>query len=145
VLTVVATHVGYGIIGASVPSLAEDVWRLHQVAAVTPERLGLVVFIAVAEELLWRGLLLGALRRMGWSMVLAVLSSAFVYGLAQVGPRSPWLVVAACGLGVVWGALRWSGGPSGGASGGLWRAIVAHLVWTIAILGVVPLHGANLS
>ncbi len=139
-LTVAATHVGYRLIGASIPSLADDVERLQQVAAVTPHRLGLVVVIAVAEELIWRGLLLGALRRVGWSTIMATVSSACIYGLAQVGPRSLWLVVAACGLGVVWGALRCVGGPSGGPSGGLWRAIVAHLLWTIAILGVVPLR-----
>lgn len=132
VVTVVLTHVGYRVLSGSLPGLVEDVARLHRLAGVTPSRLGLVVLIAVAEELLWRGLLLDALRQLALRPLVAVSASALIYAASQVGPRSVWLGVAGLGFGVLWGALR--------LRAGLAAAVAAHLVWTLAILGLVPLQ-----
>jgi membrane protease YdiL (CAAX protease family) len=131
VVTVVMTHVGFALLGGVLPGLADDVTRLQRLAGVTLPRLGLVVLIAVAEELLWRGLLHDALRQLGLRPFVAVPVSAVVYAASQMGPRSPWLLVAGLGCGVLWGALR--------VRVGLASAIAAHLVWTLAILGALPL------
>lgn len=133
VVSVLVTHAGFAIVAPELPTLVADVERLQRVASVTPARLGVVVLIAVAEELLWRGLLLDALRQRGLGPVPAVVSAAVVYGLSQVGPRSAWLVVAGVAFGVVWGGLRLR-------SGALWMPVVAHVLWTLGILGIVPLR-----
>lgn len=130
IVTVFLTHVGYDLCAGRLPGLVEHVARLQRLAAVTPARLGLVVVIAVAEELLWRRGLLDALRQLGVRPVVAVGVSSLVYAGSQLGPGSPWLVLAGVGFGVLWGALR--------LRAGLWAAVVAHLVWTLAILGLVP-------
>jgi|GEM_PF-1057321 len=140
VVLVVGTHVGYALLVDVLPGLGTDVARLYGVAAVTPPRLAVVILIAVAEELLWRGLLLDALQQRRWLRwqvagmdAPGVLVAAVVYGAAQAGPRSAWLVVAGVGLGVVWGLM-------GLRSRGLWMPIVAHLVWTLTVLGAWPLR-----
>jgi membrane protease YdiL (CAAX protease family) len=130
--SVVATHLGDRLFAAVLPGLGHDIERLQRLAGVTPSRLALVVVIAVAEELLWRTLVLDALRQLGLRDPVAVSVAALVYAASQVGPGSPWLVVAAFGCGLLWGALRWRVG--------LAAAIAAHLVWTLAILGLVPLR-----
>ena len=140
VVLVVATHLGHALLVDHVPGLGDDVARLYGVAAVTPARMAVVILIAVAEELLWRGLLLDALQQRRWLRwpgagldVPAVVAAAVVYGVAQAGPRSVWLVVAGVGLGVVWGLM-------GLRFRGLWMPIVAHLVWTLTVLGAWPLR-----
>jgi membrane protease YdiL (CAAX protease family) len=140
VVLVVGTHLGYAVLAPHLPGLGADVARLYGVAAVTPARLAVVILIAVAEELLWRGLLLDALQQRRWLRwpvagldVPGVLVAAVVYGAAQAGPRSAWLVVAGVGLGVVWGLM-------GLRSRGLWMPMVAHLVWTLTVLGAWPLR-----
>ncbi len=137
VALVVGTHVGFRVMTPLFPSLGDDVARLYRVAAVSPARLVAVVVIAAAEEVVWRGLLLDALRRRLpegagplWPTV-AVVGSALVYAAAQVGPRSAWLLVAAVAMGILWGAMRlWRS---------LWMPLASHLVWTLAILGGAPL------
>jgi len=130
--SVVATHVGDRLLAPLLPGLGDDIARLQLLAAVTASRLAVVVLIALAEELLWRGLILDALRQLGMRAPVAVGVAALVYAASQLGPRSPWLVVAAFGCGLLWGALRWRIG--------LPAAVAAHLVWTLAILGLVPLR-----
>jgi membrane protease YdiL (CAAX protease family) len=140
IVLVLATQVGFTRMSPHLPGLGADVAVLYGVAAVTPARLAVVVVIAVAEELLWRGVLLDALQqRIGpaWRVAgvdaAAVVGAAVVYGAAQAGPRSVWLVLAGVGLGTVWGLMRVR-------SRGLWMPIAAHLVWTLTILGAWPLQ-----
>lgn len=60
------------------------------------------------------------------------MGAAGIYAAAQVGAGSPWLVAVAFSFGVVFSvctALR---------DGRLWTAVVAHLCWTPAVLGLVP-------
>ena len=130
--SVVATHLGDRLFAEILPGLGDDIARLQRLAGITPSRLAIVVVIAVAEELLWRWLVLDALRQLGLRVPVAVGVAALVYAASQVGPGSPWLVVAAFGCGILWGALRWRVGLS--------AAIAAHLVWTLTILGIFPLR-----
>ena len=99
-------------------------------AAVSPATLLACVIVIVAEEVIWRGAMLQATRaRFG---VGAVVVAAVPYALAQLGAASLWLGVAAFGLGVVWGALAfWRGN--------LVAPLIAHLLWTPAVLGLWPL------
>ncbi len=132
-LLVVGTHVGFFVMNDMFDSLGGDVARLYGVAAVTPERLALVVAIASAEELLWRGLVHDALMDiMPTRPAVAVALGTLLYAVSQVGPQSGWLLLAAFLLGALWAVMRV-------ATRSLVPSLVAHLVWTLSILGAVPL------
>jgi membrane protease YdiL (CAAX protease family) len=102
-----------------------DAWNPHQDLA-DSAALGGWSFVAIlalgglvipfAEELLFRGVLFGALRRYG--PVLAGLVSATVFGLAHVWPP---LVLFAFVVGVVHAWMR-------ERSGSIWPAVVSHAV-----------------
>lgn len=115
-----------------VPALEEEVRGLYQGALGAPNVvLATVAFVAIAEEAIWRGALLGALRADHGS-VAAVLLSAAIYAAAQAGAGSVALVVAAFCLGVAWGALALF-------TRGLFAPLVAHLIWTPTVLVLLPL------
>jgi uncharacterized protein len=102
-----------------------DAWNPHQDLA-DSAALGGWSFVAIlalgglvipfAEELLFRGVLFGALRRYG--PVLAGLVSATVFGLAHVWPP---LVLFAFVVGVVHAWMR-------ERSGSIWPAVISHAV-----------------
>jgi uncharacterized protein len=83
--------------------------------------------IPFAEELLFRGVLYGALRRYG--PVLAGLVSAAIFGIAHVWPP---LVLFAFLVGVVHAWLR-------ERSGSIWPAVVSHAVVNTLSLVVIAL------
>jgi membrane protease YdiL (CAAX protease family) len=86
----------------------------------------LVVVFAVVEESLWRGFLLAALQAEGGtSEAGALVVSALSFGLAHYyfGIRN---VAAKLLLGLAWGGLVLAGG-------GLWAAVVSHLVYDAVI------------
>jgi len=58
-----------------------------------------------------------------------------LYTVSQIGPQSLWLLCAAFGLGGLWGLVR-------AQTGRLTIPLVAHLVWTLSILGAAPLKMA---
>jgi membrane protease YdiL (CAAX protease family) len=138
VATVVATRLGIAVVGERWPSLLIELVRLQRIADVHGATMVCVVVIAVAEEFIWReGLQQAWLSRWQDSShvpLRAITATAIVYGLAQSGPQSLWLVAAGCGLGWVWGWLRWW-------SGSLWPSLVAHLMWTIATVVLWPVGG----
>lgn len=125
-----ATYGLFPVVSGVVPSLGDEVGGLYRLAAVTPATLVAVVAVATAEEVIWRGALLGALKeKLGAASVVV---AALPYALAQLGAGSLWLAAAALGFGVVWGALAW------------WRNSlvapwIAHLCWTPVVLGLRPL------
>ncbi len=128
-----ATYALFGPACALVPGLEREVDDLYRGALGAPRVvLATVAFVVVAEEAIWRGALLGALRA-DHGAVGAVVLSAALYAAAQAGAGSVVLVAAAFGLGVVWGALAL-------ATGGLFAPLVAHLVWTPIVLVLVPLR-----
>lgn len=118
---------------ALVPGLDDEVRELYRSALGAPRVvLATVAFVVIAEETIWRGALLGALRA-DHGPVAAVLLSAALYAAAQAGAGSVVLVAAAFGLGIVWGALAL-------VTRGLFAPLVAHLVWTPIVLVLVPLR-----
>jgi membrane protease YdiL (CAAX protease family) len=134
VASVLFTHAAFPPLRALFPSLGTELVALTALAgATTPTALVATAVVALAEEALWRGAMDRAL--VGRLPVGArVVVVAVVYGLAQAGAGSGWLVVAAVGLGALWHGLVV------GRGGRLVAAVVAHLVWTLGILGFWPLR-----
>jgi membrane protease YdiL (CAAX protease family) len=79
------------------------------------------LFVPFAEELLFRGVLYGWLRR--WGVVLATVVSAVVFGLFHIAPV---LIIAAVVIGIL-NAILYE------RSGSLWPAVVAHAVNNVLI------------
>lgn len=112
------------------PELAPEVARLYLAAAARgPAAAGLLV-AAVAEELLFRGLLYDAVEGLGPTR--AVLFTSLFYAVAQLGAGSPILGVVALALGIVWGTLRAS-------TGRVVAPLLAHLAFTAVVLVAHPL------
>jgi uncharacterized protein len=124
------------VIAAVWIALTGDAWNPHQDLADSAALGGwsLVAILALgglvipfAEELLFRGVLYGALRRYG--PVLAGLVSAAVFGIAHVWPP---LVLFAFLAGVVHAWLR-------ERSGSIWPAVVSHAVINSLSIVVIAL------
>jgi membrane protease YdiL (CAAX protease family) len=130
VASVVATELAFPVAAGLFPSLEPGVRELYAISGVTSATAVAVVVVAVCEEVLWRGLWVEGLRARG--AVVAVVVAAVAYTLAQAGAGSLWLLLAALSFGVVWGALAWVR-PT------LWASTVAHLIWTLTVLGLRPL------
>ena len=106
-----------------------------------------VLLLAIlAEELVWRGVLIEAMERIerpawieadtrvyrGLPAAGVVALSAAAYALPQMGSSSPLLVGVAFGCGVIWGTLRmWTGAVT--------APLIAHVIWDVAVLVVWPL------
>jgi membrane protease YdiL (CAAX protease family) len=133
--SVLATHAAYPVVCGLFPSLGDQLVSLYALSGVTTLASTLLTCaIAAAEEVLWRGAFIAALALRGAPPGARVVGAAVVYGLAQGGAGAPWLVVAAMALGVVWGTLAVA------RSGRLVAGLVAHLVWTLVVLGAWPLQ-----
>jgi len=131
--SLVCTHLAFPPLATTLPSLGVEIAALYALAGVTTLVTGVAtVIVALAEELLWRGALAAALPPR-WATARRVVVVAVVYGLAQSGGRSAWLVVAAVALGACWHVLALLRG------GRLCAPAVAHLVWTLGVLGAWPL------
>ena len=66
-----------------------------------------------------------------FTLLVAVLLSAFIYVLPQIAFRSPLLVVVALLCGLVWGALRvWTKS--------LVAPLAAHLLWDLLVFVLFP-------
>jgi hypothetical protein len=91
----------------------------------------LVLLVAVvAEELVWRGLLVELLTpRLGPGWTCAAVSA--LYALPQVAAQTGVLVAVAFACGVVWTALRL-------AARNLVVPLVSHLVWSLVIFVLAP-------
>ena len=89
-----------------------------------------LVMIVIAEETLWRGVVMRfAVERLG--RVLGVVAGAALYAAAHAGTMSPLLGLAAFACGIYWGLLA-------DASDDLTAPIVSHLAWDTMIMFVVP-------
>jgi membrane protease YdiL (CAAX protease family) len=132
-VSLVATHVLFPLVAAVFPALPLEIVRLRTFSPATPMAQGLTVLVVIAEEVLWRAMLLGALRGRGLSTASCVATTTTVYAVAQSGAGSLWLVVAAGGLGLLWTVLALSRG------GRVVAPLVAHLVWTLGVLWLWPL------
>jgi membrane protease YdiL (CAAX protease family) len=126
------THLLYPEVARHVPSVAADVATLYAAFRAPSPAVAAIVLapVVVGEELVWRGVVQGALvgrfgRRGG------VLLAAAAYALAHAAIGSPLLVVVALLCGIAWGALRV-------ASKSLLPPLVAHLVWDATVLLWLP-------
>ena len=123
----VATHVGHAVLGWLFPSFVEQVRDLYGLGADEPARrvLGPILAMALAEELLFRGVV---------HTLAGFATGVAVYGAVQVIERKWVLVLAAVLGGIVWGGLyEWTGG--------IVAPVVAHAIWTATLTLVWPLGG----
>lgn len=117
-----------GVVVSGVPVLAEPAADLlaHRGTAVLPLVVVITALNGVAEELYFRGALYDAVPvRSAW------LLTAVAYALATLPSGVLLLSAAAALLGVLTGLLR-------RATGGLLAPIVAHLVWSLGMLLLLP-------
>ncbi len=114
------------------PRLNTDVAALYAGAggASLSQSLAWVGVIVVAEEVLWRGVLLEALREVlpsSWAIGLAVVS----YAAAQLGTGSLLVVSIALGCGALWTLQRL-------ITGSVLSAVISHAIWTPTVVLLCP-------
>lgn len=129
----VATYLAYPLVTQFFPFVATQTAFLYAAFRVPPAVVAALVLVPViiGEELVWRGVIQGALiARFG--RVRGVALAAFGYGLAVAPLGSPVLVFVAFACGLVWGALR-------EASYSLVPPLLAHLLWDLLVLVLLPL------
>lgn len=121
----VATQIGFRVLCSLFPTVMSEVRELYskgsngRLAEMVPP----VMLMGVAEEVLFRGALLGT-----GGLVVATVA----YAVVQVVERKWVLVLAALLCGAVWGALAvWRDG--------LVAPAIAHVLWTTTLLTVWPL------
>lgn len=127
------TLLGYPLLSRSLPSIAGDMERLYAAFRTFPSALVALALgpIVIGEDLVWRGVVQGALgRRFGAAT--GVLLAGSAYALAQLPLGSPVLGLVALGCGILWGALR-------AATGSLVPTLIAHLLWDLVVLLGWPL------
>lgn len=125
----VATHVGHAVLCRLFPTFVEQVRDLYRLGVdARPARvIGPILAMAVAEELLFRGVVQGTA---------GYLVGVAVYTVVQVVERKWALVLAAFLGGAIWGGLfAWTGG--------LVAPVVAHATWTLSLTLVWPLRGCG--
>jgi uncharacterized protein len=126
------TYPLFDLASALLPGLDVEVEELYRAARSMPmsAALGWVLVIILAEEVLWRGVLLDALRAryaLAWAFTISVVT----YGLAQLGAGSLVLGAIALACGMAWTLLRL-------ASGSLLAPLIAHLIWTPTVILLYP-------
>ena len=136
-LTVAATVVLYPPLRdlQLVPGLADEVRRFYDIVPFTIVLVPLIVLVAAAEELVWRGLFLAAFpaARTSAQLASAIAVASIAYALGQLG-GSPLLGAVALFFGVLWGV-------EAKLTKGLVAPMLSHLTWTASIFGVWPLEG----
>ena len=125
----VATHIGHAVLCRLFPSFVDQVRDLYRLGVDDPPRrvLGPILAMAVAEELLFRGVV---------QTMAGFAAGVALYTLVQLVERKWALVLAALLGGTIWGGLYvWTGG--------LVAPIVAHALWTATLTLVWPLRGCR--
>lgn len=128
-----ATYLLFPVGEALIPSLHGEVARLYGQLHTPPgplRALPVLVLVVLAEELLFRGVLVKALLPFGG--VAAVGGAALLYALPQLGTGSPLLISLALCCGLLWGLLRV-------LANDLLTPLLAHLVWDLLVFVFVPL------
>jgi membrane protease YdiL (CAAX protease family) len=133
-----AATVGFMAVAGRWPPLARHTESLYENRRAISLPLALVVsalLVAPGEELLWRGVVLGALREALGSS-LALVMSWVVYVAANAVSGSVPIVLGAVVGGVVWTALA-------AMTGGVVAAVACHLVWTGLMVAFPPVPKAR--
>jgi membrane protease YdiL (CAAX protease family) len=105
----------------------QDVMTAHSVVDVALLILAVVIVASIAEEMLFRGFLQGALER-SMDVTKAVLLSAFIFTLLHF---NPWWLIDILIAGVFLGVMSWK-------SQSLWPCVIVHAVNNG--LGIVFVH-----
>ena len=91
----------------------------------------LVLVIAPAEEIFWRGFVQRRLSRK-YGVLIGFIMAAAVYALVHVGSCNFMLIAASAGCGGFWGLLFiWTKN--------LWPCIISHAIWDVMVLIVFPI------
>ncbi len=133
VLMVLLTYPTYALGAWLISSLRAEVAQLYQVTGVAAmSAIPTVLVIVAAEELLFRGAVLDALRAR-WPRSKAAAGALVLYMIALGATRS-WIVLAlGFSCGVVWLLLRlWTRG--------LWAPILTHAIWSTTVFVLYPLE-----
>jgi membrane protease YdiL (CAAX protease family) len=128
-----ATYALFPLVSHISVALARDTTRLYaNLNASSHVWLSLVLVpVVIGEEVVWRGLVFGALARR-FGLTAAVLLGAPLYALAHAPVGSPVLVLAALGCGLIWGGLR-------ATTASLLAPLAAHLLWDEIVLFLAPI------
>jgi len=136
---VVASHGLYVLAILWVPGLGWAVRQLYAGLQAPPGPLAavpVVALVVLAEEVVWRGLLLDELlarlgaERSRRANLIALASLA--YAIPHLVAGLPLLLLAALALGAVWATLRLT-------TGGLTAPVICHLVWSAGLAALWPL------
>lgn len=125
----VATHVGHAVLCRLFPSFVDQVRDLYGLGVDDPPSrvVGPILAMAIAEELLFRGVIHG---------VAGFAAGVAVYTAVQFVERKWALALAALLGGVVWGALFTF-------TDGLLAPVIAHALWTLSLTLLWPLRGCG--
>jgi len=134
-LMAVLTKMFYPLGVAWVPQIPSAVAALYTYLAEPPgpfAALPILALAVVAEECIWRGLLIDALSPF-YHLVTVVLCSAVIYSLPHLAGRSLILFGVALVCGIIWGLLRV-------ATGSVSVPVLSHLAWNLNIFILFPLE-----
>lgn len=129
-----ATHLVYPWAVALVPSVAAEAGALYTRLDAPPGKLmalPIVAAVVLAEELVFRGLAYGQLRKR-FPMAPAIALSVLLYAVPQVASGSWLLPLLAIGCGLVWTLQR-------AISGNLVVPTLTHFVWDLMVMVLFPL------
>lgn len=129
---IVATHVLFPVAVGLFPGLRAQTEALYQsLGTPTPNKLAIIVFVILGEELVWRGAVQTALaRRLG--AIPTVLLAAVLYGVGHAPVGMPLLAVVALCCGLYWSALR-------ALTGSLVAVLITHILWDLTVMAWAPL------
>jgi membrane protease YdiL (CAAX protease family) len=133
------TYASYPALASAWPELSASVRGLYRMLDGGPagrwSLLVVVCAVGAAEEIVWRGRMLGAAPDAGAKgrvQLASVAGVTAVYGAVHLASGSRLLPLAALACGLGWASLRV-------ATRSLWAPVVAHLTWSSAVLVVRPL------
>ncbi|MEO8798461.1 MAG: CPBP family intramembrane glutamic endopeptidase [Polyangiaceae bacterium] len=136
VVMTIGTYAAYAVAERLLPSLRAQVAGLYAAAhtETVVAALAWTTVSIVAEELLFRGLLLESLRSAGAQKTVAALVSLAAYVLVQIGSGSWVIAAAALVCGAFWTVERV-------LTKSLVASIISHAIWTLVVIHVYPLVG----
>ncbi|AKF09525.1 type II CAAX prenyl endopeptidase Rce1 family protein [Sandaracinus amylolyticus] len=131
----IATHVLYPIGVAIVPGLEREVAALYDELRAPPgprAAVPLLLLVVLAEELVFRGLLVALLERWGVKRSAVLVAATALYTVPQIAGGSLVLIALAIACGALWTWQRQ-------LSGGIVVPLITHALWDVIVLVLVPL------
>ncbi|UJR87032.1 type II CAAX prenyl endopeptidase Rce1 family protein [Sandaracinus amylolyticus] len=131
----IATHVLYPIGLALVPGLEREVLALYDELHAPPgprAAVPLLLLVVLAEELVFRGLLVALLERWGVRRSAVLVAAIALYTVPQIAGGSVVLIALAIACGALWTWQRQ-------LSGGIVVPLITHALWDVIVFVLVPL------